>query len=407
MIDLDITGTTGFLEKPDMAAARAAAVRMAALPMSGWLSLPETAMRELPRLLDAGRRISERSDALVVIGAGGSSLGARAFIEAAPSRGGVREVYFAGDNLSGAYMSRLVKTLEGRELSVVVTSKSGTTTEPAAALRVFLELLRERYGERFADRLFVVAGEGRSPLRDYAQSRGCELFYIPEGVGGRYSALTAAGLLPAAARGLDIGEILRGAREQAERGDEAALLYAAARQALYASGFRTELFASFEPSARALGEWWKQLFGESEGKGGGGIFPASVSFTGDLHSMGQYIQEGRRDIFETIIAFRGGADDMAIPANREFDDGFAFLDGASMNGVNETARQAVKAAHIQGGTPVIELQLPELGEYALGAAMYFFEYACAVSACIAGVNPFDQPGVEAYKKIMLRELRKR
>jgi glucose-6-phosphate isomerase len=316
----------------------------------------------------------------------------------------VQDVYFAGDNLSGSYTAKLLKTLAEREFSVVVTSKSGTTTEPAAALRIFLKLLRERYGKDFDGRLFVVAGAGRSPLREFALARGCALFDIPEDVGGRYSALTAAGLLPAAARGIDIGALVRGAREQAELGGEAALRYAAARQALYSKNFRTELFASFEPCARALGEWWKQLFGESEGKNGGGIFPASVSFTGDLHSMGQYIQEGRRDIFETIVSFKKSPGDAVIPENGEFDDGFDFLTGRGISSVNDVAREAVRAAHIAGGVPVAELSLPELDEASLGALIYFFEYACAVSACISGINPFDQPGVEAYKSIMIREL---
>ncbi|MDR0445763.1 MAG: glucose-6-phosphate isomerase [Oscillospiraceae bacterium] len=405
MIGLNTDAAVSFAGVINVEAAFTAERIAMAMPMSGWTRLPDDMERELPRLREAGQKIAESSDALVVIGAGGSSLGARALIEALPPRG-VREVYFAGDNLSGSYMSRLVSRLANRDFSVIATSKSGTTTEPAAALRVLLKLLRERYGAQLSDRLYIVAGDGGSALRSFAETSGAGLFGIPESVGGRYSVLTAAGLLPAAARGLDIAEILRGAREESQHGTVTALRYAAVRQSLYSAGYRTEIFASFEPDARSLGEWWKQLFGESEGKHSGGIFPASVSFTGDLHSMGQYIQEGRRDIFETIVSFGESAVGAVIPDNSEFDDGFQFLDGRRFDAVNETARDAVKAAHLAGGVPVMELTVPGATEASLGALMFFFEYACAVSAIIGGVaNPFDQPGVEAYKRIMLDTLK--
>jgi glucose-6-phosphate isomerase len=407
MIELELDGADGLADDIRVEAAREAWKKATALPMSGWTKLPVETMRELPRLTDSGKRIAGNSDALVVIGAGGSSLGARALTEAIPRCGGVREVYFAGDNLSGAYMSRLLGTLEGREISVVATSKSGTTAEPAAALRVFVKLLRDRYGENFGGRLHIVAGEKASALREFAVMHGCGLYDIPEDTGGRYSALTAAGLLPAAARGIDIGEVLRGARDQAGSGLEAALRYATARQSLYSKGCRTEIFATFEPSARALGEWWKQLFGESEGKGGGGIFPATAGFTGDLHSMGQYIQEGRRDIFETIVYFRENPGGAEIPDIPELGDGLGFLGGTRPDEANAIAREAVKAAHVAGGVPVVGISAPRQDEASLGALIYFFECACAVSACIAGVNPFDQPGVEAYKRIMLEKLRER
>ncbi|MDR0838744.1 MAG: glucose-6-phosphate isomerase [Oscillospiraceae bacterium] len=405
MIRLDLSGISGFLEKLDLGAAEDAARRIPAHEMSGWAVLPAAySVATGAKLRGAGSKIAESSDALVVLGAGGSSLGARALIEAIPGRGGVREVYFAGDNLSGVHMARLTETLRDRDFSVIAASKSGTTTEPAVALRVFLKLLRERYGD-LRDRLYIVAGEHESPMRSFAETCGCALFGIPESVGGRYSVLTAAGLLTAAARGIDIDEIVAGARSEAESGAGEAIRYAAARQGLYAAGYRTEIFASFEPDAKALGEWWRQLFGESEGKGGGGIFPATVGFTGDLHSMGQYIQEGRRDIFETILEFGARGGDAVIPANAEFDDGFAFLDGRGFNDVNDVAARAVRAAHIDGGVPVLGLEAGSFDERGLGALMYFFETACAVSAFLAGVDPFDQPGVEKYKGIMRGELR--
>ncbi|MDR0906368.1 MAG: glucose-6-phosphate isomerase [Oscillospiraceae bacterium] len=410
MIKLDLTGLNNFVAESEIeaaiAAAQSARARVLELPMHGWVSLPsDITAADIAKLNAAGARIAEQSDALVVLGAGGSSLGARALLDALPGRGDVKEVFYAGDNLSGVHMARLSNALQSREFSVVVTSKSGTTTEPAAALRVMLKLLRARYGEALKEHLFVVAGEHKSALRDYAENLGCELFGIPEEVGGRYSVFTASGLLPAAARGLDIAALLRGASAEAGDGLEAAVAYAAARQKLNAGGFTTEILASFEPDARNLGEWWKQLFGESEGKQQRGIFPATVSFSGDLHSMGQYIQDGRRNLFETIVSFTGLPTDVEIPPNREFDDGFAFLGGWWLNDVNDVARQSVRAAHIDGGVPVAEIIAPGLNEASLGALLYFFEYACAVSACIDGVNPFDQPGVEAYKTIMRAKLK--
>jgi len=408
MIKIDLTGLEGFVSAAEIAqaieSARSAAASLPKMKMSGWLALPADILAELPRIAATGARIAEQSDALVIIGAGGSSLGARTLVDALPTRSGVRDVFYAGDNLAGGAMARLLGALQTRDFSVVVTSKSGTTTEPAAALRFMLKLLRERYGDAMRERLYVVAGEQKSALRDYAETLGCELFGIPEPVGGRYSVLTAGGLLPAAARGLNIMALVRGASAQMADGLDEALAYAATRRLLHDRGFTTELLASFEPELRSLGEWWKQLFGESEGKQQRGIFPATVCYSGDLHSMGQYVQEGRRDLFETMLSFERLPADAEIPPNTEFDDGFAFLDDVPLNIVNTIARQSVHAAHVAGGVPVVELIAAGLNEVSLGALFYFFELSCAVSAVMDGVNPFDQPGVEAYKTIMRTKL---
>ena len=415
MIKTDLTGTAGFTKIPPLSDARAAEQRAAQLPMSGWMELPNAVTpQEIDAITSAGRKIADSSDVLVVLGAGGSSLGARTLTDALTRNNGVPEILFAGDNLSGDYMAKLLKRLENKDFSVIVTSKSGTTTEPAAALRIFLKLLHERYDSRNSDsscdkalsRLYVIAGTGPSKLRSFAKERGCALFEIPEEVGGRYSVLTASGLLPAAARGLDVAAILDGAKRELETGAEAAWSYAAARQSLYVNGYHTEIFALFEPAAKSLGDWWRQLFGESEGKLGRGIFPSTVLYSGDLHSMGQYVQEGPRDIFETIVSFDKTDGDVIIPDNGDFDDGFEFLTGRSLGSANDIARDAVKKAHVSGGVPVIELSAPALDELSLGALMFFFERACAVSAMLSGVTPFEQPGVEAYKKLMLQELQK-
>ena len=407
MIKINLSGVAAFAETINISAAQTAEATAAQLPMCGWKEYPtEVTTHALEKIKTAGQRIADTSDALVVLGAGGSSLGARTLTDALPRKKGVAEIFFAGDNLSGEYMARLIRNLENKEISVIVTSKSGTTTETAAALRIFLPILRERYGDAALSRLYVVAGEGKSKLRDFAEGCGCEIFGIPENIGGRYSVLTAAGLLPAAAYGLDISEIIGGAVEEKQNGAETAWSYAATRQALYKNGCRTELFAAFEPAAKSLGDWWRQLFGESEGKLGRGIFPSTVSYSGDLHSMGQYVQEGPRDLFETIVSFEKTNGGAVIPPNREFDDGFDFLTNRKLDAANNIARDAVKTAHIAGGVPVISLEAPALDEASLGALMYFFMRACAASAILSGVTPFEQPGVEAYKKLMLFNLGK-
>ena len=406
MIKINISGIEGFTKLQPLTDAKNAEERAAQLPMHGWRNLPsDITQQEIDAITEAGRKIADTSEALVVLGAGGSSLGARALTDALTRKNGVPEIYFAGDNLSGEYMSRLLESLKSKDFSVVITSKSGTTTEPAAALRIFLKLLRERYGDKALYSLYVVAGVGTSKLRSFAEENDCTLFEIPEDVGGRYSALTASGLLPAAARGLDVAEIIDGAKKEMQYGAETAWNYAVARQSLYVNGYHTEIFATFEPALKSFGDWWRQLYGESEGKLGRGIFPSTVLYSGDLHSMGQYIQEGPRTLFETILTFGEADSDVTVPDNNEFDDGFSFLKGRSFGEINEIAGVAVKSAHISGGVPVISLNAPALDEAALGALIYFFERACASSAIISGVTPFEQPGVEAYKKRMLQTLK--
>ena len=409
MISIDLTGLRGFVTDDELSTAiqgaAEAQAQISKLPMHGWTTLPAQITPELGRIAAAGARISEQSETLVVVGVGGSSLGARALVDAFPTRKGVREVLYIGDSFSGGAMARLLKSLQTREFSVLVTSKSGTTTETAIALRFLLRALNDRYGNALRQRLFVVTGDHASPLRTFAEQKQCELFTIPENIGGRYSVLTAGGLLPAAARGLSITALVRGAATEANSHHEVSIKYAAARQLLHKKGYTTELLASFEPELRSFGEWWTQLFGESECKLGRGIFPVGVTYSADLHSLGQCVQEGRRDLFETTLAFSTLPLDVQIPRNRDFDDGFRRLDEHSLNDINTIVRQSVHEAHISGGVPSIELSATTFNEERLGAMLYFFEYACAVSACIDGVNPFDQPGVEAYKSLMRAKLK--
>ncbi|MDR0861922.1 MAG: glucose-6-phosphate isomerase [Oscillospiraceae bacterium] len=401
----------------------------------GWLRLPAEAHAFLPRITETAMRISAQSEVHIVLGIGGSYLGARAVIDAVHPRIGT-QVVFAGNSLSGQYLERVVRSLEGRDFSVSVISKSGTTLETAAALRVFADLLKLRYGADWRGHLYIIAGAQKNALRTYAESNGVTLFDIPEDVGGRYSVLTAVGLLPCAVAGVDVDALMAGALEEAEHGTDA-IAYAAARQALYAAGYRTEVLATFEPDARYLGEWWKQLYGESEGKAHGGIFPATADYTADLHSLGQYMQEGARDLMETFVTF-GSRSRINIPASGLFSDGLASAAGRRFDELNALATQAVKTAHLAGGVPVMTLDAPwsepqtktsgepkphksrdereaefmanpptNIAPHTVGALLYFFEYACAVSAGILGVNPFDQPGVEAYKselKALIRGL---
>jgi glucose-6-phosphate isomerase len=333
-----------------------------------------------------------------VVGIGGSYLGARAVTDALGGDGDFPEIVYAGNGLSGLELERVLARLDGRDFSVSVVSKSGTTVETAAAFRVFAELLVKRYGEAAAERIYVTAGTEDSPLRRFALSRSCTLFDIPDDVGGRYSALTPVGLLPAAVAGVDIDALMRGALSECETGLDAAYAYAGARQALYKSGKRTETLAVFEPSLRYVSEWWRQLFGESEGKDKQGIFPSTLLYSTDLHSMGQYMQDGARDVFETLLWVKKPLSDITIPENAMYDDGLRDITGRRLSDINEMVKDAVSLSHGDGGVPVIEITVPELSAEALGALIYFFETSCALSAIISGVNPFDQPGVEGYKK---------
>ena len=385
----------------------------------GWLTLPtDYDKEEFGRIQAAAKRIRENSDVLIVIGIGGSYLGARAVLEFIKSphynllAKDTPQIYFTGNSISSTALSELLALCEGKDVSVNVISKSGTTTEPAIAFRIFKAALEKKYGvEGAKSRIYATTDKARGALKALASREGYESFVVPDNVGGRYSVLTAVGLLPIACCGIDIEALMRGAQAEREdtlkRGVEsAAVQYAMSRQALYADGKNIEILAAYEPAFRFMAEWWKQLYGESEGKDGKGIFPASVDLTPDLHSMGQYIQDGIRMLQETVVFFDNSRTSVTVPSDEENLDGLNYLAGREMSYINEKAMQATKAAHISGGVPVTEIRLPEIGEEALGALIYFFEFACGVSGYMEGVNPFNQPGVEAYKKNMFHLLGK-
>lgn len=389
----------------------------------GWLDLPAQYDRvEFDRIKQAAETIRSQSEVLLVIGIGGSYLGAKAALEFCnhhffnnlpQARRGSPEIYFAGTNISGPYLHDLMSLVSERALTVNVISKSGTTTEPAIAFRIFKQHLEKEYGQVGArERIFATTDKMRGALKTLADREGYETFVVPDDVGGRFSVLTAVGLLPLACAGIDIDALMQGAADARERYLSApfeqneALQYAALRNALLRQGKDIELLVNYEPRCRFIAEWWKQLYGESEGKEGKGIFPASVDFTADLHSMGQYIQEGRRSIFETVLHIDTPQHNPNIPAAEDDLDGLNYLAGRSLDYVNKKAAEGTLLAHTEGGVPVLNLHVPEANPYHLGQLFYFFEYACAVSGYTLGVNPFDQPGVEAYKKNMFRLLGK-
>lgn len=389
----------------------------------GWVDLPTAYDREeFTRIQQAADRIRSNSDALVVVGIGGSYLGARAAIEwlthsfhnqlPAEKRGGT-EVYFAGHHISASYLSHLFDLLEGKRISVNVISKSGTTTEPAIAFRLIKGWMEKRYGkEETKRRIYATTDRKKGALKQLAEEEGYETFIIPDDVGGRYSVLTAVGLLPIAAAGVDVEAMMKGAADAADAyrkprlADNDAYRYAATRNLLYNKGKTIELLVNYEPSLQTFSEWWKQLFGESEGKDHKGIYPASVHFTTDLHSMGQYIQEGRRDLFETVIRLERSYPSLTVPDDPENRDGLNYLAGRTLDDVNHKAFQGTLLAHTDGGVPNLVVQVPEATPYHLGEMVYFFEKACGISGYMLGVNPFDQPGVEAYKKNMFALLGK-
>lgn len=385
---------------------------------TGWLCLPKSYDRgEFSRICAAAERIRENSGALVVIGIGGSYLGARAVVELlrSPSynlRPEGPRIFFTGNTLSADAVCELAGLLRDEDFSVNVISKSGTTAEPAAAFRIFRSMLEKRYGARGArERIYVTTDRAKGALKAMADTEGYETFVVPDSIGGRYSVLTAVGLLPIAAAGLDIGGLLAGARQAMDRllvpgRENVAWQYAAARHALYEAGKRIELLACYEPSFRFFGEWWKQLFGESEGKEGKGLFPAAVEFTADLHSMGQYIQEGHRLLMETVVAFCEPRHTVSIPHDPRDGDGLNYLAGRDLRFINEQAMRGTVLAHTDGGVPNLILTVPRRDEVCTGQLIYFFELSCALSGCLLGVNPFDQPGVEAYKKNMFALLGK-
>ncbi|MCZ2257308.1 glucose-6-phosphate isomerase [Sporosarcina sp. G11-34] len=383
----------------------------------GWLELP---LDDQDLLLDSigkiANEIQSRSSVFIVIGVGGSYLGTKAVHDALKPYFGSDSVYpeimYAGQNMSGAYLKQLLRYIEDKEVFINVISKSGTTTEPAIAFRVLRSYMEERYGEEANDRIVVTTDSEKGALKELANEKGYRSFVIPDDIGGRYSVLTPVGLLPLAVAGLDIRALLAGAKQatldllEDDLESNSAYRYAVARQVLYAKGYTIELLASFEPSLKYLHEWWKQLFGESEGKGLQGIFPAAVSFSTDLHSIGQYIQDGRRDLFETLLHFNDVEDDQQIPYDSDDRDGLNYLVDRTLNEINAISKEGTALAHSEGGVPVLKIELAKLDEFHLGYLIYFFMKACAMSAYLSGVNPFDQPGVEAYKNKMFELLGK-
>lgn len=380
----------------------------------GWLNLPAGINEDQIEVLTEAGRAIRKEQALVVIGIGGSYLGARAVLEALrPPFSESFPVYFAGHHLDPAYHSNLLAALGGSRYAINVISKSGTTTEPGIAFRLFWGDLKERFGiDGLRNLVFATTDAAKGGLRRLADEIGLKTFVIPDDVGGRFSVLTPVGLLPLAAAGINIGELVAGAREMMEllRTDgnvdlreNPAITYVCFRQAAYRTGKKIEILASYNPSLHYLAEWWKQLYGESEGKDHRGLFPAAVDLTTDLHSLGQWMQEGERIILETVLDFLEGPD-LRIPSQESDADGLSYLEGRALHEVNRTALQATLAAHASGGVPCIRLEIPRLDERNIGALLYLFEYSCGISAYTLGVNPFNQPGVEAYKQNMFRML---
>ncbi len=389
----------------------------------GWLELPtKYDKKEFLRIKKAAKKIKKESDILVVIGIGGSYLGARAVIEALTNtfnnmltdkQRKYPQILYVGNNLSPNYINELIEYIGEKDFSVNVISKSGTTTEPAIAFRIFREILENKYGiDEARSRIYVTTDKERGALKTLADNEGYEKFVIPDNVGGRYSVLTAVGLLPIATAGIDIDKLMQGAQNAQERYDDPNLKYnecykyAVTRNILYKLYKNTEILVNYEPKMHYFTEWWKQLFGESEGKDQKGIFPAGVEFTTDLHSMGQYIQEGRRNLFETVISIENPKSDITINKDEDNLDGLNYLAGKTLDYVNKKAMEGTVKAHVTGDVPNIMLTIENLDEENIGELIYFFEKACAMSGMILGVNPFNQPGVEEYKKNMFKLLKK-
>ena len=383
----------------------------------GWIDLPVNYDKEeFSRIQKAAEKIKSDSDVLLVIGIGGSYLGARAAVEALQhsffnalpkEKRQAPQIIFTGNNISSSYIHDVFDLLEGKDFSINVISKSGTTTEPAIAFRLFRKLLEEKYGKEEAlKRTYVTTDKAKGALKTVADEEGMETFVIPDDVGGRYSVLTAVGLLPIAASGLDIDAMMQGARAaredfgKSELSENAAYQYAAVRNVLYNKGKTVEMLINYEPALQYFAEWWKQLFGESEGKDQKGIYPSSANFSTDLHSLGQYVQEGRRILFETVIKVDKPKHELTINEIEKDLDGLNYLAGKSIDFVNNKAFEGTLLAHTDGGVPNLIVNIPQLDEYTFGYLVYFFEKACAMSGYLLGVNPFDQPGVEAYKTNM-------
>ncbi|MBS0958832.1 glucose-6-phosphate isomerase [Leuconostoc pseudomesenteroides] len=390
---------------------------------SDWITLPTDYDKdEFARIQTAAQKIQSDSKVLVVIGIGGSYLGAKMAVDflnpvfnnelADNQRQGVK-IYFAGNSTSASYINDLVRVIGDQDFSVNVISKSGTTTEPSIAFRVFKQLLEKKYGSEAAkQRIYATTDANRGALHDEAKISGYETFTIPDGVGGRFSVLTAVGLLPIAASGADIEALMTGARDAQEEYSDSdiknneAYKYAAVRRILYDKGYTTELLINWEPTMQYLSEWWKQLMGESEGKNQKGIYPSSANFSTDLHSLGQYIQEGRRDLFETVVKLDNSVSNIDLPHEDGNNDGLQYLEGVTIDEVNTKASQGVTLAHVDGGVPNLAVHLPAQDAYSLGYLIYFFEIAVGASGYTFGINPFNQPGVEAYKTAMFALLGK-
>ena len=390
----------------------------------GWVDLPiDYDKDEFARIQKAADKIKSDSDVLIVIGIGGSYLGARACVDAlshtfynaiSKEQRKTPEIYYVGNNISGTYLSDLLDVCEGKDVSVNVISKSGTTTEPAIAFRVFKKFMEDKYGKAEAkNRIFATTDKAKGALLTLAKEEGYETFVIPDDVGGRFSVLTAVGLLPIAAAGIDIAELMRGAADARSEysnsnvEENACYQYAAVRNALLRKGKTTEVIVNYEPCLQYFGEWWKQLYGESEGKDGKGLYPSSVNFSTDLHSLGQYIQDGQRILFETVINVENPRKNVTLQEEASDLDGLNYLAGKTMDFVNKQAYQGTILAHVDGGVPNVVINLPQIDAYNMGNLIYFFEKACGISGYLLGVNPFNQPGVEEYKKNMFALLGKK
>ena len=386
----------------------------------GWLNLPvDYDKDEFARIKKAAKKIQNDSDVLICIGIGGSYLGAQAAIEFLNSNfygkadSDMPTVVFCGNSLSGSYLYDLIEWLGDKDFSINVISKSGTTTEPSVAFRIFKDKLIKKYGkEEAAKRIYATTDRQKGALKTEADAEGYEEFVVPDDIGGRYSVLTAVGLLPIAAAGADIDELMKGAADaradytDTDLSKATPYQYAALRNILYRKGYTTEIVENYEPSLRMFGEWCKQLMGESEGKDNKGIWPSSANFTTDLHSLGQYIQEGLRNLFETVIRVENPRHDVKIPGDEKNLDQLNFLEGKSLNYVNDRAYEGVVLAHTDGGVPVMTVNIPDQSEHTLGYMIYFFELAIAISGYLNGINPFNQPGVEEYKRNMFGLLNK-
>ena len=389
----------------------------------GWLELPtDYDKKEFERIKNAAKKIKKESDVLIVIGIGGSYLGARAVIEALTSsfnnmlpdeKRDYPQIVFAGNNLSSNYMNELIEYIGDKDFSVNVISKSGTTTEPAIAFRIFREILENKYGiDEARSRIYATTDKERGALNQLAKSEGYETFVIPDNVGGRYSVLTAVGLLPIAAAGIDIDKLMKGAKNAQEEYDDPSVKYndcyqyAVTRNILYDNDKNTEILVNYEPKMHVFTEWWKQLYGESEGKDKKGILPVGVDNTTDLHSMGQYIQDGRRNLFETVINVKEPKTDIIINPDEDNLDGLNYLAGKGLDYVNKKAMEGTVEAHVSGDVPNISITIDKLDEENIGELIYFFEKSCAISGILLGINPFNQPGVEEYKRNMFKLLKK-